>query len=601
MPGSSERSGSSQPRGDAAYYIILGVLTLIAASAPYLIGWLRTPAGHIFSGLVYNIDDCAVYLSWINQAAQGHFFQHSQFTTSPQHDVLFNVFFLLLGTIVRLTGLSAIVVYHGARVVFGALLLWAVAALLREALSDPRARRLAFALICVSAGFGWLAGGYNTGRGYHQPIDLWQPEAITFLCLYFAPLFSAALALIVVFLTAALRVENAGRIRDVWPAAVAGALLGNFHSYDVIHIFAVWGIYRIVSDTMARKLDIPRWAALVVAGIASLPTTVWEYWAIRTDPVFHQRALISATLSPPVWFVLLGYGFVLLLALAAAFYRGKYPLFPKQETRRFFLLWAVIGIAVAYVPVAFQRKLIMGTHIPLCVLAGAALATLTARLSGDFPKIAAAFAVLLTVPSNIIWMMQDVDRLSANIGSTDHQPYFSQDEWNALQWLRSHTQLRDAVLVSPDAAAQLRFPGTPFMPYLSVYVPAYGGCTVYNGHWSETDHFGGDSNGVTIEERIGKIGMGRRFFEADVTDAFRIDLLRANNIRYVLYANRLSNGPLTLPDGSPLTVSNRPYIPVAWATHPETLPPFLKPVYSNTGITLYEVQPLPAAATPPAG
>ena len=37
------------------------------------------------------------------------------------------------------------------------------------------------------------------------------------------------------------------------------------------------------------------------------------------------------------------------------------------------MTWAVVGIAVSYLPANFQRKLLMGAHLPLCLLAGPAL------------------------------------------------------------------------------------------------------------------------------------------------------------------------------------------------------------------------------------
>jgi hypothetical protein len=111
--------------------------------------------------------------------------------------VLFNLLYLLLGSLVRFTGLGSDGRLSGARVIFGGLLLWAVAVLIRETLPSPAARKIAFALVCVGSGFGWIWQLESPEQG---PVDLWQPEAITFLSLYFTPLFIAALALMVVFL-----------------------------------------------------------------------------------------------------------------------------------------------------------------------------------------------------------------------------------------------------------------------------------------------------------------------------------------------------------------------------------------------------------------
>lgn len=565
------------PGRETRFYVVFGALTLLLASIPYLYGYLNTPPGMVYTGLGYNIDDNAVYFSWMRQAENGGFFLRNQFSVEEQRGVLFNLFFWLLGSLVRVTGLSTPAVYHAARVVVGALLLGSVTALLRATLTASRARQTAFSLVCVSAGFGWLWVGRVPEGGIAQPIDLWQPEAITFLSLYFTPLFTAALALMIVFLTAMLRAERTGRLRDVWPAAAAGALIGNFHSYDVIHLFAVWGSYRALTDTLRRRFDPAGWARLIVVGLAALPTTAYQYWALRVEPIFYERAFVSATWSQPLWWVLLGYGLTALLAILAlvrfaprlrdAEADPRAAPFVDPAALRFLLTWAVIGIAVSYVPVAFQRKMLMGAHLPLCALAGVMLDQLTARLPGNLPRIAVAGAVLLTLPSNVWFLSKDLGRIARNEGSTPHRPYLTRNEWDALQWLRRNTTPRDAVLVGLDPSAHLRFPyGFAFYPHLSVFVPAFAGNVVYNGHWSETSRF----------ER--KMGVAGRFFRAATPDAVRQEILRENGIRYILFVNAL--GAADVRDAS----GNRVYEPVPW---PQSAPPYLQRVYANPEITIY--------------
>lgn len=563
--------------GEKGYYLLLGFVTLLLASLPYLYGWIATPAGHVFSGITYNIDDVAVYLSWMRQAESGAFFQRNLFTTEPQQGILFNLLFLLLGNVARVTGLSLILVYHVARVLFGALLLGAVAKLLQETFTETRARKLAFALVCISAGVGWTRGGYQAGAGFAQPIDLWQPEAITFLSLYYTPLFTAALFAIVVFWISVLRAERTGRIRDLWPALLCGALLGNFHSYDVVPLFAVWGIYRIVSDVLSRRVDAKGWVRLIVTGIAALPTTLYQAYALRAEAVFYARAFDTTTPSPALPWVLLGFGFLLPLCVSAAvLYKRDREAYVSSAAMRLLFTWAVVGVAVAYVPVAFQRKLIMGVHLPLCLLAGGALATLTARLPGKFPAIAALATVLIMVPSNLLWLQQDTGRLSVNEGSTPRQPYLKREEGEALDWLRKNARPGEAVLVSPDPTSHLRFPFFPLDPYLSVYVPAFAGATVYNGHWSETFRYG--------EEKLGRMYL---FFRDGTPDDFRESLLQEHGIRYVLYANALADGPPRSPQGQPvLGPDNTPYIPVAWVAD-AAAPPYLEVAYRNSVVTVF--------------
>lgn len=570
---------------DRRFTLLLGALTLLFASIPYLWGWLVVlPPGHVYPGFPpQNIDDTAVYFAWMRQAENGQFFLRNQFTTEPQRGVLFNLFFLLLGNAARLFHLPLTVVYHGARVGCGALLLWAVAGLIGDTLRDGRARRIAFALVCVASGLGffWEASrGENAGIA--KPVDLWQPEAVTFLSLYMTPLFSAALACMVVFFRALLRAERTGRLRDAWPAAALGALLGNFHSYDVLHLFGVWGAYRIVGDIAARRVDPAGWTRLILVGLATLPTTAYQYWAFRSDLAFRERAL-NPTLSVSLHWVLLGLGIPALLALGMAaqtvWERRKGAgtarrLFADDAALRFLLTWAVAGIAIAYVPAAFQRKMLMGAHLPICLLAGAGLAALSARLPGSLPRIAVLGTILLATPTNLWFLVRDVDRLSANISATPHRPFLTQNESDALRWLRENTRPTDAVLVGPDPSSQRRFPFNPLYPHLSVYVPALAGNVAYNGHWGET----GRRFGQTLADM-------RRFFRADTDDDFRRTLLREQNIRYVLCVNALAGTTTVLKDADGKQLS---YAAVRWPILASP-PPFLPIAYRNREITICRV------------
>ena len=555
---------------------LLATIAFACANLPYLLGALWTPTGATFTGLTYNQDDGAVYLSWIRQAAEGHFTLTNRFTTEPQRGLLVNLFFYLLGTLGRIAHLSPPVVYAGARIVFGGLLLWTLWRLTVTVLTDARARLLAFAFLCFAAGFGF-GSDFDPHLAYEQPIDRWQPEALTFLTLYFTPLFSAALALMAVFAASFFRAEQSGRVRDLLPACVAGFLLGNFHSYDILQLWAFAFVYRIVTDVVQRKANVAGYVRLLVVGLAMLPTAGYQLYAITNEAVFNARVFATSTLSPsPIW-VLLGFGLPLLLAFATPLIAGaRAKLAP--DALRYLCVWAVVAVAIAYVPVSFQRKLLMGAHIPLCLLAGATLAAVTEKLSGSLPAIVATSAVLITVPGSVRFLANDVARLQTNTAGTQYRPYLSADETNALRFLRGAAKPGDAVLVSPDMTAH-RYGATPLMPYLGVYVPACSSATAYAAHWSETADF---------EKR--KYGEQLRFFAAGTDDTAREAFLRANPaIRYVLYTDTVAAG-LTDAKGE-LIVSKQTGAPlwlgVDWTQAP---PPTLESVYQSGAIHVFKVR-----------
>ena len=376
-----------------------------------------------------------------------------------------------------------------------------------------------------------------------------------------------------------MRSERSGKGADIWPAAVSAALLGNFHPYDLLHIFGVWTIFRVVSDATARRVNIGGWLRLILAGVAALPTAGYTYYALLKDPLFEGRNV--ATKSAALPYVLLGFGLILVFAALAALPRVR-AVFTDSVALRLLAVWAIVGICLAYLPFDFQRKLLMGAQIPLCLLAGGAIATLTASLSGNFPKIAAAFAVLVTVPSNALFLMRDIGRLDANSGSTENRPYLNIGESRALRWLRENVSRTDGVLVCPDPESHKRFPFFPLRPDLGVFVPAWTGNPVYIGHGSETAKYGR------------KMAEMLRFFRADTSDAERQEFLRANpHIRYVLYARDLRKGAPTDAQGTPISDAQGPYIPVSWSK--DNAPPYLTPVYhgdeQQSMFTIFRVSP----------
>lgn len=540
------------------FYLMFGALALLLASVPYLYGWLSTPAGLVYTGLTTNIDDSNVYLAWMRHVASGAFFQHNQFCSEPEarQTLLFNLWFLFLGTLSR--ALPPILVFHLARVAGGAALLWGVTRLLALVLTEPKARKLAFALVCFSAGLGWLIPGGGGPYAFAQTtIDTFQHEAITFQSLYYSPLFAPATFAMVVFLTALLRSEQTGKLRDTLPACLAGFLLGNSHTYDVIPLFAVAVVWRVASDLSQRSLNRAGWLRLILMGVATLPTTAHIAYVLKTDAIFRARANeTEATYTTMLPWVLLGYGLLLPLALLGA---GQ-----KAPGRLFLVCWAVVGVAVAYLPFEFQRKLLMGAHLPVAILAGAGLASLSAKLSGDFPKIVAVFGVFITVPSNALLLLREITRLQNNESSTAYRPYLTQDEVSALQWLREKAPADSVVLVARDPTSQKRFPGFAMMPHLAASVPAYSNCIAYNGHWSET------------KEYKRKMGETLLFFSTATDDESRRALLAQNHIRYVLYLRTLVTAPL---EGFRF---------VDWTAGKQ--PAYLTPVHEGAEVILFAVR-----------
>jgi hypothetical protein len=296
----SAEAGEKTNKSEKTYVAGIIALVLLLTSLPYLFAY---SVSSNFVGQIYNIVDFSVYLSWTRQAADGHFGTLNLFTTVKQHGYLFNSLFLLLGTVVRLTGFAIPIVFQIFRLMGAVLLLWLAYIICRLVYpASIYARLTSFGLIALSSGFGFLywPKWANNNAG-HFPVDVWQPEAFTFLSIYTTVLFVVA----TIFILAAFYNLVRGEMTDKYIygvyAGLCGLVLGNIHSYDVLHIAAAWGVYLVAVSIAERKFDVRRWTRALVAGALTLPSTVYQYWVFQHEPVFRARAM-TQTLSPSLFY-----------------------------------------------------------------------------------------------------------------------------------------------------------------------------------------------------------------------------------------------------------------------------------------------------------
>jgi hypothetical protein len=501
----------SERRADRkAWALILAVV--LFTLLPYLFGaWLSL--GRKYFWINHNIDDNCVYLAWIRQAWEGHFFFENRFTTDPQPRLSTNLFFWAIGTIARWTGLPVLFLFHAARMGLGVVWLWTLWLLYKRLLPNG-ARMPALWLACVSAGLGWL---FWRDAGIDAPIDTWQVEAFTFLSLYLNPLFVVGTLLMTACIYDLWRAVQERRWVYTVRAGIWALLVGNIHSYDVIQVAAAWLAFLVVSSFVQRRFDRQRWLMGLTAGAIGLPTVAYQYWLYRVDPIFRHRADVP-TSAPPLWHVLAGYAPLLILAVAAVWVTVRER---RHREEPFLLLfcWAVVGIGLQYLPrifsaagihlpMNFERKMVMGAHLPLCALAGWGLWLLVRHLPARRALLVTALVIALTTPSNVRWLIRDAHNLIRNMANTGmHRAYMEPEEWEAIQWLARNTNPEEAVLTFPS---------------FGVFVPPFAGNRVYVGHWGETPQFA-----ERLRETL-------RFLDARRSDEERYELLRRARVKYIV-------------------------------------------------------------------
>ncbi|MBW3622425.1 MAG: hypothetical protein KY468_03335 [Armatimonadetes bacterium] len=491
---------ASVPEARWAWYWAL--LTLFLASLPYLFALLVAVPHQFFIGVIQHSDDAYVYLSWMRQAMEGQATFLNRFTTEPQPGGFFNVYFLLLGNFSRFTGIPLLVTFHLARVGFGLAFLIRAYRLLRRLFADENERKAAFLLLCFSSGLGWLF----PRAWMASPTDLWQAEANTFISLYLNPLFAVSLWLMVLIFESLWAARQTGRIASGLVAGIAALFLANIHSYDILTVWAVWAVFLqalLLADRSLSGRDV-RAALLLI--LLPIPAVLHQYLFFLHNPLFRKRALVE-TLSPGLHWYLLGLGLLIPLGFAGAWVLRK-----KTEkvspTLLFLMTWAVVGLAVAYLPLSFQRKLVMGSHIPWAFLSGVGLVYLANHFRISW-KAAVAAGVLLTSLTQFRWFYLSMQYIQVNNTESNARIFLSPAEISAIRWLSRNAE-NQGVLSAP-------------LPIGGVagYLPGLAGVASYAGHWGETPEF------------AAKMRETLRFYSSAMTDDERRAFLRRANIRFV--------------------------------------------------------------------
>lgn len=590
---------------------LVAFATMLLTLVPYLMG-ASFANGRRFLWLGYNLDDSCVYLSWMRQAADGSLRAYNLFTTEPQHGMALNPLFLVLGKFAGLTGLPLIGVYHGARMLSGFALLLVVWRFLTLAVAEIRARKLSFLFVCFASGLGWLPFWWDAAP-LATPIDKWQPEAITFLSLYLSPLFCFSMLLQVTILMLLWQGERTQSLKYALSAGACGALLGLVHTYDVISLAIIWIAYLLIAGLTGRfQTDSENdrfvglapgwWQRTLVAGTMTAPAVLYIAHELQTETVFRARANVE-TLSPSLAWVVLGYGLTLALAVwgAKALLDGRNaPIVDAvsvgdtgsipawvtgTEVRWLLLAWSISNVAASYLPVAFQRKMLQGTHFPLAILAGIGATALLNGRGGKKPIVSFGLACLLLTLllslTNLRFMARDIGNYRDNLAETKrHRTYLKPGEVEALRWLHDHTPTDAAVQPLPYLYLDTSQPGhirvAPTELTVASFTPALAHRAVYCGHWGETPDFGGKLNEIT-HLAYALPNELTTFAVPHITEEARLDLLRKMRVRYLLFSQKEESDQ----SANLLAPMFRGGIP---------LPNYLVKVYTNPDADIYEFQ-----------
>jgi hypothetical protein len=528
----------------------IGLIVLAISSIPYLLGY-QAPAGMEFGGFFVDLDDSYSYLAKMQQGVWGGWRYRIPFTPEEHPGAYLYTFYLGLGKLSSLLGLSLMQTYQLARLACGLSLLIMAYIFLSMFLEDRDTRLVAYLLISFSSGLGWLillVGGPSTLRGI-APIDFWWIEAYTFLTIFAFPHFAAAVTLLLLFFTVALSYLESFRM----PALLLGILtfvaLCVVHPYNGFLVDGVLAAYWLL--LFLKRKTIPRREALpiMIWTITPIPLLAYYYRALASDPVFRGWSAQTFLPSPPLPYLLLGYGIVFLLAIGGLVHAIR----QRDERSMLLVAWVTSTMVLTYLPFNFQRKMVEGLHVPLCILATFGLFEYLlpialnsswlnrfARWRGykrpGLRRLLLFSVIMATFPSNLYLLAE----ASAAALLSNPILYYRSEEVEAVDWLKNNTERTDTVLASYK---------------IGRYIPARAGNRVFMGHVIETVE-------VEYKKQLAEI-----FFQDSATDDFRRDLLADYGIRYLFY------GPTERQMGE-FDPSRAPY---------------LSPVYIGSSVAIYRV------------
>lgn len=490
----------SVSRAEWRWVAIVAAILILVTSIPYIAGFLPKASGNVFIGAVFDEEDYFSHLAAMWQGYRGAWTFQLLATPEPHEGVhLIYLFYLGLGHISRLLGMTPQAIYHIGRAVFGYLALIVTYRFIALFLK-PAQRKTAFLLVGTASGLGWLTQIIAPAQPPTlTPIDFWMIGAYYFFSILIFPHFSISIIMLLTGFIALLRHDSPTK-SDVVLAFAAGLVLSLVHPFLLLLFDGVPALYFGLRAWQARRWPIREGLILFFIGLSQLPIVLYVFWILNTRSPFVAWQAQNLTLSPPIHYYVMGYGLLLLLAAIGLRYY-----FQHARHAAFIPIWIGVAAIASYLPWSMQRRFLTGFQVTIAILAACGLSQLTNRF-GRTPLRAwwlKVSFVLFAAISNIYLIAGYTTVALLELPAYYHAP----DEFAALTWLQTHTPWDQTVLAAYDTSARI-----------------FGqiGHRIVAGHWTET---------ANVESKTREVAA---FFDAATTADKRQATLARWCVRYVV-------------------------------------------------------------------
>jgi hypothetical protein len=514
-PSLDVQSRAMKGKRDFLLAVLISVLVAALTLVPYILAARLGRAHGEFSGFLINPLDGFSYLAKMRQGQAGEWLFRLTYTNEPGRGALLFIYYIFLGHISRWLRLPLLAVYHGMRAVSAAGMLIVAYLLLRRLIVESRAVWIAFLLVLFGSGLGWLGMAFGLLAN-----DLWVPEAIPFLTIYANAHFPLAT---LVFLGGVLTViaERGIVAMRSCAALLCGLVLGAVLPFALLPLLAFlcfWLAWEAWQERRAGfrqlwSMHRTRWLPFIALLLGGLPWLGYDVWLSTTHRVLSLWSAQNQTLTPPLLETVLGYGFILLLAVVGVILARP----DRSPEGRLLLFWVVLGFCLLYAPFSLQRRLSLGLFFPLAALAGVAVQRLGEKLRR--PTFLILLVLVLVIPSNLVVVgagLWGVQKGEAALILCD-------GELAAYEWLAEHARPDAVILTGAESGNRL---------------PAFALVRVIYGHPFETPH---------AEEALALI---ERLFAWSGPPEEALSLLQQHGVAYVLYGpeERALGTPTWMPE-----------------------------------------------------
>ncbi len=540
----SEESELDRSKLLKKFSIILGSIAVFLSLIPFLIALTATPSGHLLLGYPYNADDHMVYAAWIKQSMDGRFFFDNRFTIINQPGQTIHLYYWILGKIANFTGI--LVATTIARAGFSFLFVFQLGGYIRRHKMSVFSSKVAMTVAVFGMGVGFLVWE-NFGRIIKNgllgpifqsrlPIDVWQPEAFVFSSMLTNGLFMASLCLMLFLMNCVLDLQTSSS--KVIPGSLAMLTLMNIHSYDVMSLALVWGIF-LCSMVVNKKMTSAWVVRVICMSIGVIPAALWFIHVLQIDPVFQARAAtptytagFRAVIGGLIFLIVLAMiglwksslekktskpaiacasalllsGFIFgsvaenywmnwlswIVCLIAGFAIVCQLMDPIDDAKNMSIAWAFGSMIAIYAPVLFQRKMAAGMSIPWAILAAIGITMLLTRKGRGERNMVMAITVFGLCLGSIMWLKRDLNFVANNTSSTGTLPIsLGRDNADILQILGDLPD-NTAFAIAPFGALNQKPNGefgAPFLSDLNPVISGLAGMHTLAGHWSETPNY----------------------------------------------------------------------------------------------------------------